>query len=299
MTPEPELVPILAELLSERDVMSDEDRARVIGSVGRWRRVQRLPTAGGTTRGAFLPGARTEEEVPEEGDVAMADQAGAPMDWHDQALLDEIITQCQFAIKAKADMDREQVELVALLESPPEIHAMMTRMSQLRLRLKYHEQSCLVALALVSRFLGFHKAVKDKPRREALRARLRTDETSALYARDVRDCFEHFDERIDAHFKDGPRGWIDSNLSMGNALGGLGPGVEAIRHTDLDEGIVQGRKQDGSAVQFSLNNAVEEARRIKSEAVKVRSESRRSAWLPDGAPDFPMAMIDPDAEDLQ
>jgi len=90
----------------------------------------------------------------------------------------------------------------------------------------YHIQSFLVSSANVSKILfpGGIRGTQDfkdrcNQRADELRNLLSVDEDSDLSNRDLRDHFEHFDERIQTWGdRPGPKNFIDSNVMVGMSL---------------------------------------------------------------------------------
>lgn len=72
----------------------------------------------------------------------------------------------------------------------------------------YHVQAFLTATANVSKLLWAQKEGSYRRRRQPLRDSFAVDKTSPLYRRDMRNHYEHFDERIEV--------WWDG--SLGNRI---------------------------------------------------------------------------------
>jgi hypothetical protein len=190
--------------------------------------------------------------------------------------LERIIEQCRFAIKAKDELDRSTLGLSEMVAdrgiSPSDRRA---RRHGLTLEVMYHQQSMLVALALVSRLLGLQTNRKHKEFRVGRRADLRVGDSCVLSDRSVRDAFEHIDERIDSV---GTGGIVDGNISTGNRAGAYSPGIVPLSHIDVGTAEISSQDRQGGRVAVNYAAAVEEARRIAREAVRLQNEMFRADY---------------------
>ena len=127
-----------------------------------------------------------------------------------EMFLREVDQQCRFAIMAYHD----------LLEEP--------RREPKRDRFWFSAEALLIAVANLSKlFWPSRKSSSSTERGRELREMLDVPDDSPLQNRDLRNHFEHFDERLDTLFKDGnPRGILDSNIGIRvNAPKGSPPSV--------------------------------------------------------------------------
>jgi hypothetical protein len=93
----------------------------------------------------------------------------------------------------------------------------------------YSTQSLLISVANVSKILYPSTKSKEtnKERAKLLRSELKLEEHSVLDDRDIRNCFEHFDERLDKFIRDCEKNhgiFVDSNISdeKGIVMEGMG-----------------------------------------------------------------------------
>lgn len=95
----------------------------------------------------------------------------------------------------------------------------------------YYLQSILVALGNISKMLWPVKK-ENNIRGEGLRTALNIKDDSALKSRDLRNLFEHFDERMDEWFEAEERsGFSDRNVGLVKGVA-LPPGQEQLRTFD-------------------------------------------------------------------
>ncbi|GAA8853584.1 hypothetical protein DUHN55_44690 [Helicobacter pylori] len=123
-------------------------------------------------------------------------------DWQLGIYMREILRQADFAHLATKD-------LVASLQA--EVSPELGTVRQFAAL-----QSLLSAAALISKLLwcerGRDTPAFSKQRARQLREALLVNDDSTLKTRDVRNGFEHFDERLDRHLVAGKRHVIDSNI---------------------------------------------------------------------------------------
>ena len=99
----------------------------------------------------------------------------------------------------------------------------------------YSAQNLLVAVGNISKALWGTNTTTEILRKP-LRDSLGVGEESALKVRDIRNHWEHFDERLDEWWRDSPAHfYIDRNIGSGPIIGGLvgGPGVATIKPLDV------------------------------------------------------------------
>jgi hypothetical protein len=149
----------------------------------------------------------------------------------------QISRQCRFALLGYDDLDRTIADMDA---HRCEIGAGMTR-------IWYSIQGILVAAGNISKLLWPAKS-QIPERGSELRKSLSVEEDSPLKARDFRNHFEHFDERLEEFFIEIPadnRSYIDDNVSPGR-IAGLKSGTPqrlVLRHYDQRDQILMFRDE--------------------------------------------------------
>jgi hypothetical protein len=100
-------------------------------------------------------------------------------------------------------------------------------------QLWYFVQNFLVSTGNISKLLwGARETTSHQ--RKPLRESLNISDDSILKSRAIRNCFEHFDERIDSWWDSSERKiFIDSNIGSTNMIVGLDP-QEFLRNFDTD-----------------------------------------------------------------
>jgi hypothetical protein len=185
--------------------------------------------------------------------------------------LSHIIEQCRFAIKAKGELDRAARKLVESVgdsglgrQGKRDLH------QGLGLEIKYHQQGALVALALVSRLLGLRHDGPHLESRSALRAALKVGDSCLLKDRQVRDVFEHMDERLESV---GTWDIADGKITGSDQAGATPSDFAPLSHLDIGTTEITSRDRGQNPVTIDLAAAVEEARRIAGEAVRLQNET--------------------------
>lgn len=99
-------------------------------------------------------------------------------------------------------------------------------------------QAMLVAAANLSK-LFWGSGARSEQEREPLRQSLGVSDTSCLRDPDLRNDFEHFDERLDQWYREGNRAYIGRNIGPRDSirLNGLNPHTW-FHHYDPDAGVV-------------------------------------------------------------
>jgi hypothetical protein len=184
--------------------------------------------------------------------------------------LSHIIDQCRFAIKAKGELDRATRKLVGSFgDNGLSIQEKRDLHQSLGLEIKYHQQGALVALALVSRLLGLRHEGPHMESRAALRAALKVGDSCILKDREVRDVFEQMYERIESV---GTWDIADGNITGSNQAGTSPSDFAPLSHLDIGTTEITSRDRGQNPVTIDYAAAVEEARRIAGEAVRLQNE---------------------------
>ena len=147
----------------------------------------------------------------------------------------QISFQCECALKNASELD-------AALRAKNAIAAF------------YAIQSLLVAAANLSKALWDGRNPAD---RAPLRARLNVLDTSPLHPRDMRNHYEHFDERLDEWYRSSKsHNYVDVSVSSKAAIHGVDE-IDMFRTYDPQTGDLSfwGDK-------FNINQLVEEIRRL-------------------------------------
>jgi len=111
-------------------------------------------------------------------------------------------------------------------------------------RVWYAAQGLLVAVGNISKIL-WPSNPESRGRRISLRSKLHLDETSPLNSRELRNHFEHFDERIEQWASTTVTGRFMEMIGPRRLLANYDPG-DLVRHLDPDDLIftVRGRTYD-------------------------------------------------------
>ena len=147
----------------------------------------------------------------------------------------QLARQCRFALLAYDDLDRTVSEMDA---RRCEISVGMTR-------IWYSIQGIVVAAGNISKIL-WPTQPRIPERGRELRESLLVAEDSPLKARDFRNHFEHFDERLEDFFLEVPqdnRSYIDDNVSPGGIAGLMmgTPQELVLRHYDQQAQVLMFR----------------------------------------------------------
>ncbi|PGR01356.1 hypothetical protein [Priestia megaterium] len=95
----------------------------------------------------------------------------------------------------------------------------------------FYAQSLLVATANISKLIWGNKATKHQ--RKKLKTKLKEHEFTVLKSRDIRNAFEHFDERLYKWVEE-RNSFIDSNIASSSMFYGGDP-KEHLRFFDTDD----------------------------------------------------------------
>jgi hypothetical protein len=199
-------------------------------------------------------------------------------------LLLEIVKQCRFIMKANFDLktcERALQSMAAYAADPSGFRERaMADSRQILIEIGYAQQALLTAAGIVSQCLGWQGDASDKPTRESLRSDLGIDDNSVLKNRDIRNTFEHIDERIVSLFSDGATEFIDSNVT--SADGGVDPleNVNALRHINTRTGEIRAQGRQGQTVTMNYFAIAVEAAKAKKKGLELLSEMHH----PEGTP---------------
>lgn len=172
----------------------------------------------------------------------------------------EVYGQCGFALEAAADMQRQ---LTGRLPDGAE-------------RLFASLQALLLAVANISKLLWGTSPTTSEARRP-LRSALQVNDDSPLRNRDLRNHFEHFDERLEEWVERDPRrNFVDMNVGPPGMLGGIDPAQSFLRHFDPSRWVASFWDEEYELLPV-LDAAAELRERAKPEWLRGVEEARAQA----------------------
>jgi len=145
----------------------------------------------------------------------------------------EVIQQSKFAIIASEDLGKS----IDGLQQATKERSYLQMSSKYMDRIWYSIQSLLTAAGIIS-FLFWPKTPKYFRRGYALRTKFGVPDDSPLKTRNIRNSFEHIDERIedwaDQASKSGTRPFVDYNVGLLNMFGNIHY-TQLMRHFNPDD----------------------------------------------------------------
>lgn len=161
----------------------------------------------------------------------------------------EIEKQCKFGLLCKKNMDEFLVNPI----------------SKDITEFWFYAQGFLISAANISKLLwGSDKPEDNRKRykeRSPLREKLGINSDSALNDRRVRNCYEHFDEKIEHWIgKTKNRAFVDSNIGTENMIGNMKK-KDHIRFYDLEKHILSFQ-----AKEFHIEPVVEQMIKLRESA---------------------------------
>lgn len=136
----------------------------------------------------------------------------------------------------------------------------------------FYAQAFLVSAANISKILWGVDKPRDKKKRykqrKPLRKKLGISDKSVLNNRTVRNCFEHFDEKIDIWFSSSKnKVFVDSNIGPENMIGNLKKS-DHLRFYDTEKNSISFR-----GIEFPVKPVVLEMIKLKEKIKLYKSQS--------------------------
>jgi hypothetical protein len=185
--------------------------------------------------------------------------------------------QCEYVLLARDQIVTALADMNAPIPKPTEGHEAFTRAMQAQqeagMRLWFGMQNLLNAGANISKAL-WGPAGKLVEERRPLRESLGVPDDSPLAPTDLRNDFEHFDDRLDHWWKDSPNHNIaDRTIGPEGMIAGSAIGPDDIfRHFDPTTGMASFR-----GTRFNLTELIQAIDTLLPEA---RREAARPHWDP-------------------